>query len=503
MVSKPISAARTAVRRLLAPSVIDVFFCVMLALLAVRPGGPQALLADGDTGWHIRTGELILAGGGVPEADPFSFSRHGQPWFAWEWLADVLFAAAFRRHGLAGVVALCSVVLAASCCLLLRWMLRRGAGLWVGLAVTLAAASASSVHYLARPHVFSILFYTVALAALDADRRQPRRATWGLVALCALWANLHAGFVALPATLALAAGVEALRRRFGAARRYAAMVLAAALASGLNPYGFRLHVHIARYLATPWVMDHVQEFQSPAIRSEGAVVFAVLLLAGAAAAGRWLRAGTDATGALLVFGWGFLALRSARSIPFLAMAAAPAIADAAAAWWRERAEASGAGSPQRILWETARDMGRTTNASLWLAAGAIVLAAVAACPDFPEGRFPVRAVEANARRLAPANRTPRILTSDQWADYLIFRLYPRQQVFFDGRSDFYGPELGDEYRALLNAAPGWRQALERYRFDGALLPRDWPLIAMLDREAGWRRVYEDDSAVWFEHGGGG
>jgi hypothetical protein len=503
MFSKPISAARSAVRRLLAPSVIDVFFCAMLAVLVVRPGGPQALLADGDTGWHIRTGQIILAGGGVPQADPFSFSRPGQPWFAWEWLADALFAAAFRWRGLAGVVALCSVVLAASCCLLLAWMLRRGAGLWIGLAVTLAAASASSLHYLARPHVFSILFYTITLVALDADRRRPRAATWGLAPLGALWANLHGGFVALPATLALAAAVEACHRRSGPARRYAAMTLAAVAASGLNPYGFRLHVHIARYLAAPWVLDHVQEFQSPAIRSEGAVLFAVLLLAGAASAGRWLRAGTDAAGAVLVFAWGFLALRSARSIPFLAMAAAPAIADAAAAWWRERAAASTAGSPQRILWEAARDLGGTARASLWLGAGAIVLAAAAACPEFPEGRFPVRAVAANVERLAPARRMPRILTSDQWADYLIYRLYPRQRVFFDGRSDFYGPELGEEYRALLNAAPGWRQALRRYDFDGALLPRDWPLIAMLDGEPGWQRVYEDGSAVWFERRGGG
>jgi hypothetical protein len=359
------------------------------------------------------------------------------------------------------------------------------------------------VHYLARPHVFSILFYTGTLAVLDADWKRPRAATWGLVPLCAVWANLHGGFVALPATLALAAAIEAFRRRSGAARRYAGIALATVVASGLNPYGFRLHLHIARYLVAPWVMDHVQEFQSPVIRSEGTVVFAVLLLAGAAAAGRWIRAGTPPAAAVLIFAWGFLALRSARSIPFLAMAAAPAIADAAADWWRRRAQASTAGAPSRILWEASRDLGRARTASLWLLAGALALAAATPCPGFPEGRFPVRAVEANAQRLAPHSRMPRILTSDQWADYLIYRLYPHQQVFFDGRSDFYGPELGEEYRALLNGAPGWRQALRCYGFDAALLPRDWPLSAMLDREPGWRRVYEDGSAVWFENSGGG
>lgn len=503
MAQETTSAFRRILGRLALPSVVDVFFAAMLLVL-LRPGGPQALLADGDTGWHIRTGEIILAGGGVPRTDPFSFTRAGQPWFAWEWLADAGLAAVYRVRGLAGVAALAGVVLALTSAVILAWLLRRGAGLWIALAVTLAVASASTVHYLARPHVFSILFYAVTLACLDADRRRPRHVTWALVPLAALWANLHAGFMALPATLALLAAVEALIRRKAAAIRYGAMAFASIAASGLNPYGFGLHRHIVEYLGAPWVMDHVQEFQSPVIRSEGPTVFAILLLAGAAAASRWLRDRSDPAGAVLVFAWGFLALRSARSIPFLAMAAAPAVADAAAHWWRARAAQVGAGSLWRIGWETASDLGRRRTVTLWLAAAAaIALAWPAACPDFPDPRFPVRAVAANARRLAAGGGASRLLTSDQWADYLIYRLYPTRRVFFDGRSDFYGPALGEDYRALLNAGPGWRAALRRYGFDAALLPREWPLSGILDAEPGWRRVYEDRSAVWFEYGGGG
>ena len=52
--------------------------------------GYTAFFRDSDTGWHIRTGEMILRNGSLPHTDPFSFTRTGQPWFAWEWLADVL-----------------------------------------------------------------------------------------------------------------------------------------------------------------------------------------------------------------------------------------------------------------------------------------------------------------------------------------------------------------------------------------------------------------------------
>jgi hypothetical protein len=42
-------------------------------------GGPN-LLADGDTGWHIRAGDWILDHHRLPTSDFFSFTKSGQPW---------------------------------------------------------------------------------------------------------------------------------------------------------------------------------------------------------------------------------------------------------------------------------------------------------------------------------------------------------------------------------------------------------------------------------------
>jgi len=472
-------------RRWLAPSLIDVFFCALLAATCVRPGGWTALLADGDTGWHIRTGEIILATGAAPAADPFSFTRPGERWFAWEWGADVLLALAARAGGLRMVAALAGVVLCLAAALLLAWMLRRGAGLWIGLAVTLAAASASTIHALARPHVFSILLYTGALWLIDEDRRRRGRIVFWLAPMAALWANLHAGFVALIATLALLAALER-------SRRYAAVALACAAATLVNPYGWRLHAHVVEYLRSPWILEHVQEFQSPNIRSENMVVFAVMLLAAAALALRAPRF----EGALALL-WGFAALRSARHVPFFAIAAAPVIAAGWAGMWRQAEPRSAL----RLWWQIGQDLGART-ATAWtpllaLAVIAAMGAPTAAAIQFPPERFPARAVERSAGWLAPAGEMPRILTSDQWADYLIYRLYPRQRVFFDGRSDFYGPAIGADYRELLDAGPTWRETLRKYGFERALLPREWPLATMLAGENGWRSVYQDDLAVLF------
>src|ERR1017187_4029431 len=89
----PTEVPRGLLSRLLVPSLLDVFFLALLVTAFAHPDGMRSLLSDGDTGWHLRTGETILGTGRVPMTDSFSFSRAGQPWFAWEWLADVGMAA--------------------------------------------------------------------------------------------------------------------------------------------------------------------------------------------------------------------------------------------------------------------------------------------------------------------------------------------------------------------------------------------------------------------------
>ena len=96
-------AQSVAVRFL--PSLTDVAFIVPLIFQFNQLGGAPSMLADGDTGWHLRTGEWILAHGRVPQQDLFSFTHAGQSWYAWEWLWDVCFGFLNSHFGLQAVVA--------------------------------------------------------------------------------------------------------------------------------------------------------------------------------------------------------------------------------------------------------------------------------------------------------------------------------------------------------------------------------------------------------------
>jgi hypothetical protein len=311
--------------------------------------------------------------------------------------------------------------------------------------------------------------------------------------MAALWANLHASFAGWLAILTLLVIAATCECDLPAIWRYGRLTLLSIVATLVNPYGWKLHAHIAAYVNSGWILDHVQEFQSPRIRTENMLVFAALLIT---ALFLCSRAGPARTfEKLLVIFWGFAALRSARHVPWFAVVSAPMIASACSDWWQNRALQAPARSAVRIFWDAGNELGRCCSFSWWcpaLGAAALFLALPRqGLSDFPGARFPVEAVSRNATLLSGS----RVLTTDQWADYLIYKLHPKCRVFFDGRSDFYGPEVGEDYRALLDADRRWREIVARNDFSAALLPLDWPLGQLLEREPGWRLAARDEQSV--------
>ncbi len=194
--------------RLVVPSLLDLLFIALIGWLFMSSGphGWQSLLADADVGWHIRTGEYILDHHQVPHHDLYSFSKPGAPWFAWEWLSDVIDALLFRWAGLKGVVLAAGVMIALYATTLMRRIVDAGAHLFVALLVTLLSVGSASMHFLARPHVFTLLLLSISMALIEADRRgaNPSR-IWWLVPITLVWTNLHGGFLVLIGLLGLAA----------------------------------------------------------------------------------------------------------------------------------------------------------------------------------------------------------------------------------------------------------------------------------------------------------
>lgn len=489
--------------KLFIPSLSDFFFLAMMLWMFSSGQAWNQLLTDGDTGWHIRTGEYILDHHAVPTTDLFSFSKSGEPWFAWEWLADVIYGWLFRSMGLKGVVLLSGLMISLIATIILRHMLWRKANLFLSLAVTLFCAAAASIHYHARPHLFTLLLLVITMWMLDRDRSSPSWHVWLLIPLTALWTNLHGGFllmIAITGLLAVGTLIEAFlleNRRWSSVFRYPALLAGCSLATVLNPYGLGLHKHVIEYLRSGWIKDMVEEFRSPNFHSESMFYFEILLFLGFAAAVGFLRRRRIVEPLWIVY-FAHTALASARHVTIFVLLAGPIIAIEATKWWLDWSKDRSGKSLPGILNQLAGEMGSGFRwVSIWPAVFALSLVFIGHPvqwpTDFSDERFPAKILSANRDQIAAA----RVLTSDQWGDYLIFHLYPATKVFMDGRSDFYGEELGKEYLAVLQGQYNWSAILAKYKFSMVLAPVSWPLCSLLKQAKDWKVVADDGKAILF------
>lgn len=485
------------------PSFADCFFVALLAWLFIcGASGWKSLLADGDAGWHIRTGQYILAHHAVPSHDLFSFSKPGAPWFAWEWLSDVVLALLFQLGGLKAITLAAGTLIAVYATVLLRYALWLKANALLAALLVLLAVGASSMHFLARPHLFTLLLLPACLWLVHADRKKKTPWVWLLIPVAVLWTNLHGGFFMFVACLGLLTAGTGIECWLGQARwstlaRASVLLAGCGLASLINPYGIELHKHVFEYLRSDWIRNAIQEFQAPTFRSEGQLQFEALLILGLIVTGVLLKERRVGDALCIVF-LAHSSLMSVRHAPLYAAVAAPLIAAELSAAWKSWAEALPRQSIVRILRQIGQDIvpafRRNTFWPVLVILALVFVDAPLKWPrDFPTENFPLDMIHGHAELL----QSGRLLTTDQWGDYIIYAFYPKQKVFVDGRSDFYGAALGTEYLHLTQGEYDWHQILERYKFQVALLPVELPLSALLKREPGWHLVGDDHHALLF------
>jgi hypothetical protein len=439
-----------------ATACITLFYCLFLFR------GYQQLFRDSDAGWHIRNGETILATATLPRTDPYSFTRAGQPWYAWEWLADVAAGALHRKLGLNGVAILYATAIAAGVWLWFRLHWAMGGNFLIACAMAPLLLTTCNIHWLARPHVLSWVFLLLAMF--------PARPNLIVVAgISALWANVHASFFLAPVMALL----FALHNRW-----YLKAALVAALAPLLNPYGVNLYVHVFRYLTDNELLSRIGEFQSFDFHSAGGgqIIAALLLgMIGGTLALTQRRVDYFALAVLITA----MGLRSARALPLCALLLLP-IANAAITRWLP--------SPAFLAYgDNLRAQDKRFGG--YALAPLVVVAAFCLMPRaaFPPDQFPVAAyshIPSGARLFAP----------DKFGGYLIYRSNGSLKVFFDGRSDLYGAGFLKNYSRLVQVRPGWREYWDSFHFTHALLPADAPLLPAL-QALGWRQEYQDKTAT--------
>ena len=502
------------------PSLTDFAFLMPIAFLLGRMEGVQTLLSDGDTGWHIRTGDWIVANRLIPTHDVFSFSKPDGVWYAWEWLSDVLFAGLNNLGGLRAVVLFSVLLLCVTAAVLFRLVLRHCNPV-VGVVITMIAAACSSVHWLARPHLFTMLFLVLFFYALERAREGQTRIAGipfyiVLPVAMVVWTNLHGGFIVGIVMLGIYGCGELLKIAFtadassrGPAARRSAVYLGTALAclaaSLVNPYTYHLHVHLFQYLRDPYASQHIMEFFSLSFHHPVALFFeSLLLLSGISVF--WYASQGRFTESLLLLLFGHVGLLAARNIPLFAIVSAPLVAAAVQDWLTRLPNLEVAGWLRTAADRFNAIVAKTSETDamprwhLISFAGFAVVAALLFAPHPPKGfrsEYDPKSYPAGAIEFLRHDLSARVFTNDVWGDYLIWRLYPGSKVFVDGRSDFYGSDFENNYIDVLNVKYDWEKILGRFGVDTILLPPSAPLSGALKETSRWRVVYDDGVAVIF------
>jgi hypothetical protein len=478
--------------------------------------GPQIMNVDGDLGRHLTIGQYILDHGQVPVADLFSHTRAGAPLTPHEWLSQVIFALAYRWLGLDGVVLVCGLVIATSFWLVFRRAREGSQGILAAVLVTLLTVAAASLHWLSRPHIFTFLMLALWIGVLERLRRGRLRSWWLLPVIMLAWANLHGAFIAGFVTwglvgLGLAWDVFWQRGKgpglHGHFWRYYLLGGAASfLATLANPSGIGLWGTSVGYLGSRYLVSHTAEYLPPNFHDPSTWPFLVvigLLVAAFGLQGRRLEAAQVFPAAA----WLVMALYSVRNVPLFVIVAMPALAGVLDEWLaahhhRAKGLVQFFGLDRRLA-GVDRDLSGAVFPAL-----AVVLALLGlragmdldfqrAGNIFDARVFPVAAADWLAEHPQPG----RPFNYFPWGGYLLYRLWPDQNVFIDGQTDFYGEALTRQYEQVLTLSPGWEAVLDQYSVEWVILPASEALAGELRGRPEWSVLYEDHTAVVLSRGG--
>ncbi len=448
-------------------------------------------VADSDTWWNLKTGQYILQTHHLPDPDPFAFTtkdagaaypdepivRHFN--LTHEWLSQIIFYLAYAAGGFTGLIVFRALLLIGVCALTGLVAHRRTGSFYWSIAAALATATVANRFVADRPFLFSFIFVAATIAILEY-----RRWMWALPPLFLIWANSHGGFFLGWVILGVYCADAIIFRgaKLTAEDRKLFLVSAVSVAvSTINPNFLEPLRMLSMYRQSKlqvrlWEWQHTALWPLEAFQIMLFVCLIVMLMAGRR--GRF-------TDWMFFLGFAFAAIWAVRNVMLFAIIA-PFLIAAYFPW-------------KRVLPPIAE----------FAAAGLLVLGLGTAVAQGSGLQF--RAAEwkypwGAAKFLEDNHITSPMLNSYLDGGFLMWRLWPQERVFIDGRA--LSDNIFEDFTKIVYNVSGAdpRQILNRYGVETIILDgfeytsgepfRLIPVLA-LSKPVEWQLVYWDATAVVF------
>lgn len=447
---------------------------------------------ESDTLWHITVGDLILKTHTWPTHEAYSFTVHGSPWIAYEWLGEVIMALAWRAGNMQGL-AIMMMALASVIILALFYLAYLGSrnvkSAFAACAVLLPLAAIS---WTLRPQLLGYLFLIITLIVLRRFREGSRKSIWLLPILFLLWTNSHGTFVLGFGVLGIywLSGLKEFQfgdfysRRWtpGERQQLELIALLCLVASVITPYGTQLAAYPLEMAGSqPLIIKIIQEWQPLALTSSYGKLF--LLLVGVfwmfAILGRVRIRLEDL--ALLLIATGETVVHARFMVLFVPVFA-PVLAELITPWFPPYAESK----DHPIL-----------NFAL---VGLIIAGIVEFFPSNARLQHLV-AEEMPAQAVQYLHAHPDLDPTFNyffWGGYLIMNRRQSEGVFIDGRLDIYEYSgVLDDYMSIMALKPDTESLLSKYHIRSCLIPPTSALAVLLASSPGWKQVYRDGISAVF------
>ena len=443
----------------------------------------------------------------------------GKPFDVQNWLAELGYYGMYRLGDLPLVMLFNTLLVLAAFLPLYFLCLRAATSLRLGVAVgTLAALGVLGT---VRPQTFSFLMFSLYYYVLVRYRSRGKDLLWALPLLMVFWVNLHGAFVLGLSLITLFIVSESLRRLIGGpgtdaltvaeVRRLAVVLAMCALATLVNPEGYKVYEYIRTVMADGASQQLVAEWQPPQVNDPGGIVlffgpFFLTLLAFV-----YARSKPDLTELTLFIGFGVFGLMALRNGAWFCIVTYPLLARYSSDVGFQKLQ------PLRRIKFIDRALG-------WLAEGSsrgptyprmnVLLASLAIFvlvlqtpwvrptaykTSLIQQGTPIGATDFIEQHGLKGN----IFHPQIFGDYLIWRLWPEHKSFFDGRVHIFGLDFVRKYQLLYHDSH-WEELLEDWHVQYLLLSKSagerdsLDLLESARQTQRWKTLYEDDVSALLE-----
>lgn len=282
---------------------------------------------------------------------------------------------------------------------------------------------------------------------------------------------------------------------------YAKIGFLSVAASLLNPHGYKVLLFPFQIMGQKLSVGRINEWLSPNFHEVLPYEYMLLTLIVVLGLSR-MRLSFIETG--LVILWTHLSLHSVRYGPLFAIIVTPIVAVRLEGLMKDGREAGNRllsriyDFPDGIRKTSESLKGHTLPIIAVIVVAAITLNGGKAFGtsflehEFDKKKFPIKAVDFADK----SGIKGRVFNTYHFGGYLIYKGFPKEGVFIDGRADMYNEFMKNHYD-VVDLKPGWKDVLKKFDVDWMLITANSPLSVLLLETEEWHLVYADKVANIF------